>query len=151
MLLQTGARFIAGHVFVACMLALGCNRTNNVERDPPTPTERQLESIGDAYVRATIKLDHPPGSLPELMPWLKEQGNPEEILRSPNDGQNFEIVWKVELRRLKARGSDVPIVAYERLGKDGTRHVLRGRSEVLRVSESELKSAKFPDGYQFPF
>lgn len=149
--IQTGVRFVSCHALVTCALALGCNRGGNVERDPPTPTERQLESIGDAYVRATIKLDHPPGSLTELMPWLKEQGNPEEILRSPNDGQNFEIVWGVELRRLKARGSDIPIIAYERLGKDGTRHVLRGRSEVLRMSESELRSAKFPDGYSFPF
>ncbi len=85
------------------------------------------------------------------MPYLEQQGNPAEILHSPNDDADFEIVWNVELRQLKAKGNDIPVVAYEKRGKDGKRFVLRGRSEILELTESSLKSATFPAGYNFPF
>lgn len=119
--------------------------------DSETPNAKNLEKIGDAYVRASNTLRHPPNNLEELLPSLNDFGKPEEILVSSVDGQKFEIVWGVELRMLQAKGNDIPIIAYERNGKDGKRNVLRGRSEVLLLSESKLKSGKFPEGYKFPF
>jgi hypothetical protein len=138
-----------GYGLLGSLLALGCSSSATPE--PPTPTAINLQAIGDAYVRATQRLTRPPANLNELLPSLKEHGKVEQLLRSPSDGVNFEIVWGIELRMLKARGSDVPIVAYERFGKDGLRHVLRGRSEVLLLSEGSLKAAKFPEDYKFPF
>jgi hypothetical protein len=110
-----------------------------------------LQYIGVSYVRATLRLNRPPARLDELLPDLQELGKADQILVSPNDGQPFEIVWGVELRKLKARGSAVPILAYEKTGKNGKRHVLRGRTEVLEMTDSELKAGKFPPDYKFPF
>jgi hypothetical protein len=135
-------------VGVLSLFAIGCGKK---EAPVDSPARPNLEKIGDAYVRATIQFNHPPNSLEELLPALKSHGNPDEILISPVDGQKFEIVWGVELRMLKAQGNEIPIVAYERTGKDGKRHVLRGRADVLLMDEKTLKGAKFPAGYTFPF
>jgi hypothetical protein len=131
------------------LLTAGCGKSSPPEYT--TPIERNLEHIGNAYLYATNRLTRPPQNLDELMPELKKQGSPDELLLSPNDGEKYEIVWGVELRGMKATGSDIPIIAYEKKGKGGTRYVLRGRREVLQMSASTLKAAKFPSGYQFPF
>jgi hypothetical protein len=137
-------------VLVGCLAVAGC-RARPIERKELSPAGQHLEKIGDAYLRATTHLDRPPKNLEELVDVMKIYSKPEEILRSPGDGENFEIVWGVELRRMTATGRDIPIVAYEKVGKDGRRHVLRGRTEVLLLTPGELKSAKFPPGYKFPF
>jgi hypothetical protein len=136
-------------VLLGGLAAAGCG--SRTPEAPPSEIEKKLDAIGDAYLRATVRLHKPPQNLDDLLPSLQEFGNPDDLLRSPDDNQPFEIVWGVELRRLKARGSDIPIIAFEKVGKDGKRHVLRGRSEVLRLTTGELKSARFPDGYNFPF
>jgi hypothetical protein len=142
------------------MGAAGCGNGEPQFKEEPVPTEcqKRLRIIGDTYVRATQKLNRPPNNLSEFMPTLKDYvkaqpsaGKADEILKSPNDGQLFEIVWGVMLLQLKDRGSDVPIVAFERVGANGERNVLRGSRETLLMSERELRSGKFPDGYKPPF
>ena len=128
--------------------ASGCGKTPTTEI--ASPTAENLHKLHDAYQRTNIRLGRPPLNLSELMPDLKQQGKPEEILRSPNDGADFEIVWGVSLVRLKERGNDVPVIAFEKRGKGGKRHVLRARDRVEELSESQLKSAKFPEGYTLP-
>src|SRR4051812_46761988 len=51
--------------------AAGCS-SPAPDLEPPTPTKRQLESVGDAYVRATIKLNRPPAKMEEFLPSLAE-------------------------------------------------------------------------------
>jgi hypothetical protein len=135
---------------VGCFAAGGC-RATPVDSTELSPTGQHLEKVGDAYLRATLRLGRPPANLEELKSGFPPNVKAEEILRSPGDGENFEIIWGVELRQLKARGSDVPIIAYEKNGKDGRRHVLRGRNEVLLMTPGQLKAAKVPSGYTFPF
>jgi hypothetical protein len=94
-----------------------------------------------------MKLNRPPANAKELLPFVQEMGKPADILRSPNDGQDFVVVWGVELRKLKETGNAVPVVAYEKVGKDGKRHVLRGRADVVLMTDGELKGAVFPSGY----
>jgi hypothetical protein len=141
--------FAVCFLLIGCLCAGGCSRGSTPE--PLSPTHVNLQRIGNAYAYACTRLKRPPENLEDLTPSLQDQGVPEDILRSPNDGERFAIVWGVELRKLKVKGNDLPIIAYERLGKDGKRHVLRGRSEVLLLSESALKEAAFPPGYRFPF
>ena len=138
-------------VLFVCLSPVGCGK-KGPSTEPLTPTEENLETIGEAYTRATIRLNRPPENLNDLLPSLREgRGKPDELLRSPNDGENFEIVWGVELRMLKAKGNDIPVIAYEKKGKGGKRHVLRGRSGLLVLTETELRSAKFPEGYKLSF
>jgi hypothetical protein len=138
----------------ACCLLLGCLAAgcgSPATPPPPSPTALKLQAIGKAYVDATVRQNRPPANLDELLPSLQEQGDPHEFLVSPSDGNQFEIVWSVELRRLKAYGSEVPVIAFERQGKDGKRYVLRGRADVVQLSDSALKSSRLPEGYKFPF
>ena len=145
--------FFAFALPLACWCAAGCGSAANNGEDAPPPTEcqKRLIAIGKAYVGASAKNNRPPRNAADLLPFLKEAGKPDELLKSPDDGQNFEIVYGSSILALKETGSDVPIVAYERTGKNGQRNVLRGNRETLLMSESELKSGKFPEGYKFPF
>jgi hypothetical protein len=136
-------------VLLGCLAGAGCGQS--VDFTPPSPTQRNLTNIGSAYTSATIRLNRPPANLEDLSPDLEKHGPTADLLRSPNDGELFELVWGVELRGLKAKGNEIPVIAYEKKGRDGKRHVLRGRSEVLLLTESQLKSARFPPGYTLPF
>ena len=146
-------RLFAFALALVCWCAAGCGNSTNTGEDAPPPTEcqKRLIAIGKAYVGASAKNNKPPANVGELLPFLKEAGKPDELLKSPNDGQNFEIVYGCKILAIKETGSDVPIVAFERTGKNGERNVLRGNRETLLMSKSELKSGKFPDGYKFPF
>jgi len=131
-------------------LAAGCSGL----APPPSldsPTAKNLERIGDAYLRATVQLNRPPASEKELRPFLKEQGKPDQLLVSPVDKEKYVIVWGVELRMMKETGTAIPVVAYERKGDGGKRHVLRGRTDVYTLSEGELRQSVIPPGHSFPF
>ena len=141
--------FIGFCVFFECVAVVGCGPSRpTVER---TPTRVNLERLGAAYSRASQALHRPPVNQEELLPFLKQQGNPEEILRSTNDGQDFVIVWGVDSVTFKGKGNEVPVIAYEKSGKDGIRHVLRAPHEIFLLSEAELRAATFPAGYTLPF
>lgn len=153
-LLLCRASRVLGLLF-SCILVCGCgNSANTDDASPPNEVQKRLLAIGDAYVRATAEKGKPPQSINDLTAKLKlrkDLGKPEDMLRSPDDGQNFEIVFGVNLIGLKETGSDLPIVAFERTGKDGRRHVLRGDRDVQSLSESEIRAGKFPPGYKPPF
>lgn len=126
---------------------LGCGGSQKESSLPTDPTYLALEKIGNAYIR----IAPPPQKKAELVAALKSFGKPEEILKSPNDGHEFIIVYGVKLQMLKATGNEVPVVAFEKFGKDGKRYVLRGRNGITQLTDDELRDAKFPDGYKLPF
>lgn len=132
-------------LFVFCLL--GCGGSQKESSLPTDPTYLALEKIGNAYIR----IDPPPQKKSDLVAALKTFGKPEEILKSPNDGHEFIIVYGVKLHMLKATGNDIPVVAFEKFGKDGKRYVLRGRNGITQLTDAELREAKFPDGYKLPF
>jgi hypothetical protein len=70
---------------------------------------------------------------------------------SPRATGKNSIVYSVELKGLKVTGAQLPIVAFEKSGKDGKRYALRGMNTVVQLTEAELKSSVFPEGYKFPF
>ena len=131
-------------LFFTCLIGCGEEKPTMLIEDP---THLALEKIGNAYIRA----EKPPQNINELLTVMKMCNFPKELLKSPNDGQEFVIVYGVNLRMLKATGNQVPIVAFEKMGKDGKRYVLRGQSSVSQLSDSELQTSKFPDGYKLPF
>ena len=126
------------------MLA-GCGSGDKPSTITTDPTIIALDKLGGAYIRGT------PKTKAELLSILKSCNHPKGLLISPSDGQEFIIVYSVELKGLKVTGAQLPIVAFEKTGKDGKRYALRGMNTVVQLTEAELKSSVFPEGYKFPF
>jgi hypothetical protein len=137
-----------------CMISLcavGCGSSATVEQKVDPALER-LKIIARAYIQATRELEHPPQNASELMPYLKSAGDPAEILRSPNDGQDFKILWGVDLQTIppvEGGAKKFMVLAYEKQGRDGKRWV-GGFRKVRQMTEEEFREAPFPPGHMPP-
>jgi hypothetical protein len=137
-------------IFMSILLIVilaGCGSGDKPSAITTDPTIISLDKLGGAYIRGTP----PPKTKAELLAIFKSCNHPKELLISPSDGQEFIIVYGVELKGLKVTGAQLPIVAFEKSGKDGKRYALRGMNTVVQLTEAELKSSVFPEGYKFPF
>jgi hypothetical protein len=123
------------------LIGSGCRSTTS---KAVPESSRNLRCIRDAYLKATEKLERPPANLQELMPFLKEEGEPDQILRSPEDGQDYVIHWGAD-----ANANPAVVLAYEKQGKDGRRYVLWGPI-VWFLSDEELKQKPFPPEHPCP-
>lgn len=90
--------------------------------------QAHLANIRTAYTEACQRLNRPPRSLKELQPFLAETVGPDEeqaedVLRSPNDDQEFVIHWNVWVPPDDEFETDY-VLAYERSGIDGKRYVV---------------------------
>ena len=132
--------------FLTVVLAgAGCNSTTNSDVSLPN---QNLRMIGQAYTQATDKLNRGPANLQELMPYLEKLGDPTNILRSANDGEEFVILWKVDYRTAE-NGANPPVTAYEKKGRNGKRQVLKVRS-IFQMTDEDFKQAPFPAGHTPP-
>jgi hypothetical protein len=152
------------NVFVFCLAIIlggaGCGRSVTVGK-VTSKSWYNLRTIGMAYGQATINLDHPPKNKEELMPFLKPPPNPdnpeaatlkpEDILRSPVDGEEFVIHWGLDFRTFNMGGdpAKLPVLAYEKHSHDGKRLVLQGRT-VTEVTDDQLSELPFPKGFNPP-
>jgi hypothetical protein len=116
---------------------------------PPTNSEldsaQRLHRIGLAINDATARLGHPPADVGDLWPFLQENGDPDQLIVSPDDGQRYVILWGVDVRTVDPEA----VLAYERLGSGGMRYVLTATT-VKRLSGGELDRAEFPAGFGPP-
>jgi hypothetical protein len=136
----------------ACVLAFGCAEKKPA---PPSASETNLRMIGRAYATATAALNRPPRNSKELKPYLAQLGASEDALRSPNDGEEYVILWNVKPQDLGPQGSDpkqrkFPVLAYEKTGGPGGRFVLTVPNRVNRMKPEELRNACFPPGHKPP-
>ena len=143
------------------IISLGVGVGCGVHVDPPEPAteaEENLSKIGRAYMEASSGLKHPPRNTKELVPFLEKVGASENALRSPRDGKEYVILWDV-------KGSDLapkppqqglapdrrfPVLAYEKVGEDGSRFVLQVPNRVVLLTKEELSNAYFPAGHRPP-
>jgi hypothetical protein len=115
-----------------------------------TPAEDRLVKIAMAYNNATIHLGRAPKELAEIRSYF-DGGGPDDVTRSPNDGEDFVILWGVEYNKLPSRREDpFTVAAYEKRGTAGKRYVLRIPTQVVLMTDEELAKAVFPPGYQPP-
>jgi hypothetical protein len=149
----------AGVVGLLVALAgFGCSKS---KPPPPAPVAAQLRAIGAAYFAATRELDHPPNNKEELVRYIKlakpnpedpenpETVNPAEVLRSPNDNEEFVILWGVDVMSLNtSKQNMLPVIAYEKNGKDGKRWVLQLRF-ARQATDEEMETLPFPPGHKF--
>jgi hypothetical protein len=158
---MTRVDFLGKMVVVGLAVALpgaGCSKS----KPPDLPlASKQLRAIGKAYVDACNDL-HPPRNKEDLIPYLKltrpnpdnpdepETIDPAEILRSPNDNEEFVILWGVDVTTFDVSGklATLPVIAYEKHGKDGKRFVLQVRYPKL-VKDEDMAGLPFPPGHKF--
>jgi hypothetical protein len=111
------------------------------------PREQQnLSRIATAYLDAEARLGRPPKDVEELKPFLKDLGNPDDMLSSPNDGLPYAIVWGTNVK--ESRSGGFPILAYEQKGKDGQRLVVDSRMMPWAVSEEGFARLRLPPGHR---
>src|SRR5262245_6565230 len=99
------------------LAVLGCGSAP-VEKEVPQ-AHTNLRAISLAYGQATNTLSRPPRNKQELLPFLTKQGDAEQLLRSPVDGEEIVIVWGADIRI--APPKPAPVIAYEKVGKNGKR------------------------------
>jgi hypothetical protein len=130
--------------FVASF-AFGCGTRENQTALPPVI--ENLRAVRDGYFEARRALDRPPRSKEELVPYLKKFGDPSQLLRSPDDGEEFVIVYGTDPL---ATDSLTYVWAYERFGSGGSRWIIRER-HVQRVPNEKLATFPFPPGHKPAF
>lgn len=116
-------------------------------------TRMRLQAIGGAYLRATLKANKAPTKADDLLEYLGEESTPEaekrETFRSDNDGEEFVIVWGVDLRKTgTARLSRDTIIAYEKRGKGSQRYVLKPPADASIIPEDIFQKSQFPEGHK---
>ncbi|MSU80564.1 MAG: hypothetical protein EXS16_21055 [Gemmataceae bacterium] len=120
----------------------GCRKTAMSKSMQQSP--QNLMSFGKAYREATLRLGQPPASLDQMAQELKDLGDTDQLLRSPEDNENYVIHWGAA-----AHANPAHVLAYEKVGKDGKRYVLWGHI-VWFLTDEELKTKPFPPGYRAP-
>ncbi len=108
-------------------------------------SEKNLTHIAMAYGEAQSSLGHPPKNAEQLKPFLKEFGNPDELLVSPNDGQPYVVIWGADTTRggpTEYKGM-WGILAYEKKGANGKRAVTDIRGRPLTVPEADFAKLTF--------
>lgn len=138
-------------LLAALALLSGCGSSQPVVFEEDT-SRQNLQRIGVAYAQVSATLGRPPQDIQELRAAVQEgpdQPPAADILRSPNDGEDYVVVLNVDFRQLAAARGNVDVVlAYEKHGKGGRRYVLKPPSHVLVMSDEEFKAASFPPGHQ---
>jgi hypothetical protein len=126
----------------------GCGSQPHVV--PFSQAEKNLTHIALAYSDAHAQLGRPPKSVEDLKSSLKEFGNPDELLVSPNDGQPYVIIWGAD----PSRGGPTPyqgmwqILAYEQKGVGGSRAVTDVRGRPMRVPDEDFPKLTFVRGHK---
>ena len=138
--------------FFALLLVSGCSGAHPITEF--NPTESRLIKIGEAYRRAMRLLGHPPANFEEIKPSLLDAKD--EELRSPNDGEQFVIIYGVDYDKLPLPADKKSAIgAYEKKGAGGKRYVLRISPLPFALamdllSDEQWKQAAFPPGYTPP-
>src|SRR6516164_5123126 len=123
-------------LFLPATIALtGCSSAHPVVNQKDA---ENLTRIGAAYDRATKQLGHPPQNPEQLKPFLKEYGDPETILRSPQDRLPYVILWGRNIRNSAIQTMPPPIIAYEQQGANGKRYVLPAMG-IMPMTDEEFQ------------
>ena len=100
-----------------------------------------------------MKAKAAPTKAEDLLPFLGDSSASDEVkramTRSDNDGEEFVIVWGVDLRKLGKNGLSRDVIfAYEKRGKGGQRYVLKPPVDIFVIPDDVFKSSKFANDHQ---
>jgi hypothetical protein len=125
-------------------LVTGCGPAVVIRDGTVDPTDVNLATLGRLYARAQQQLGRPPKNVDELKPYAKDSGDLGQILVSANDGQPFVIAWGASV---VGAANQETVIAYERTGANGFRHVLTPTGTQMLTAE-EFAKATFPPGHK---
>jgi hypothetical protein len=117
---------------------------------PFSPAEQNLTHVAMAYSDAYGKLGRGPKNAEELKPFLKEFGDPEELLVSPNDGEPYVVAWGANPTvggPTEYKGM-FPILAYEKKGKNGWRAITDIRGRPMNIPADDFSQLTFVRGHK---
>jgi hypothetical protein len=118
----------------------GCGHGASVAVPPSDVVN--LDKIQAAYLAALTRNGKAPADAKDAWPFLKEQGDPEKLLTSPVDGEPYVIFWGIDWRKTPIASMPPPIIAHERVGKDGKRYVLTVMG-VQSMTDEQFGKATF--------
>jgi hypothetical protein len=134
-------------VLLGIVVLSGCGKGKSNQRNP---TEDRLYKIGKAYIQACYRLERAPENFGDIKSSI-EGDVPDDLLVSPNDGENFVILWGVNFAELSPSAKDpFTVGGYEKKGVDGTRYVLRFPLSTVKMTDEAFQAAIFPPGYNAP-
>lgn len=128
-------------LFVAVVASMGLAGCGGKREPEENQAATHLRKIAQAYNEVNYRHGRSPRSVDELKPILKqisERDDPDIFLRSPNDGEPYEIVWGINLERI-TDGS--LLVAYEKKGVDGKRYAISADRVVKHLTDEEIEKA----------
>ena len=132
-------------IFV-CLGLVGCGSDTI-----PDNAETRMYAIAEAYCNLQdMPGGKPPATLDELRTMLTEfhqagmGRDPEQMLRSPRDGQPFVIILG---QHVSLQGGD-DIWIYEKEGAEGFRYVMNLNRAVKQVPNEDFAQATFVKGHK---
>ena len=128
---------------VLILLAPGCGRAPQTKENPAADRLRRILLAFDAVA---YEKKRGPRDAEEIKPFLKGpsgKDDPNEALRSPNDGEPFVILWGINLETI----ADInTVVAYEKKGAGGKRYGITAARIVKPIGDAEATDGKTAPG-----
>lgn len=147
MLVQT-PRIIGRHILLFPLLLIGLVGCSSGSPQPHvvklTRSEENLKFIAMAFTDAAETNGKPPKNAEDLTPFLKVFGNPEDLLKSPDDQLPYVIIWGARPTGGPGEYKGLfPILAYEAKGTGGRRAVTDIRGRPMTVPNDEFAKLHF--------
>jgi hypothetical protein len=131
-----------GFAALAVCVSIGC-RGDSSQPVPSDPS--MMRGVVSTYRTAASMLGRPPENMDDLKKILAPlSDDPGQYLRSKRDGQDFIIIWGLNLDAIPPD----EIVAYEQTGANGKRMVVTATAQVREVTAEEFATLKFPKDHQ---
>lgn len=134
---------------VALLTAWFSGCSDDTERLAPENIEN-LRQIQQAYMKACQELKRPPASRDELVNYLPANTDVASLFRSPNDDQEYVIIWGADpfgpIDVTSGPKVRPLVIGYEKEGRDGMRYVFLATG-VVQMANDEFAGANFPDGH----
>jgi hypothetical protein len=145
-------RQVVRSAFGGCVALIVLGLAGCGHKPPPEPAkgsaQANLEAILNSYRKASNELKRPPKSLDEFKSYLKQYGDPEQLLISPRDGQPFVLVLGTDIWEEPSPTNPL-IIAYEKEGKDGRRFAVMPMGAVIPYTADEMAKFRYAAGHKF--
>src|SRR5262249_10839339 len=117
---------------------LGCSPGKTDRTGELSPEEQAILNVAQAYRDASNALPRGPASTQDLKPYLKQYGDPDQLLVSPSDGQPYQFTWGLTPSRPSKGAVGQNYLVYEKTGKDGKRYAVDIMMKVRHLSDKEF-------------